>query len=45
MKIGIYTEIYKPVLNGVVVSVESFRQQMNALGNLLEQRFLAEIAW
>lgn len=33
MRIGVYTEIYKPVLNGVVVSVESFREQLEALGH------------
>lgn len=33
MRIGIYTEIYKPVLNGVVVSVEAFRQGLTALGH------------
>lgn len=33
MRIGIYTEIYKPVLNGVVVSVESFREQLQARGH------------
>lgn len=33
MKIGIYTEIYKPVLNGVVVSVDSFREQLRARGH------------
>jgi len=33
MRIGFFTEIYKPVLNGVVVSIESFREQMEALGH------------
>lgn len=33
MRIGIYTEIYKPVLNGVVVSIETFREQLEALGH------------
>lgn len=33
MRIGIYTEIYKPVLNGVVVSVDSFREQLRARGH------------
>jgi glycosyltransferase involved in cell wall biosynthesis len=33
MRIGIYTEIYKPVTNGVVVSVESFRKQLESLGH------------
>ena len=33
MRIGIYTEVYKPVVNGVVVSVESFRVQLEALGH------------
>lgn len=33
VRIGIYTEIYKPILNGVVVSVETFREQLEALGH------------
>ncbi|NDD29072.1 MAG: glycosyltransferase family 4 protein [Proteobacteria bacterium] len=33
MRIGIYTEIYRPVLNGVVVSVESFREQLQRQGH------------
>lgn len=33
MRIGIYTEIYQPVLNGVVISVESFREQLRARGH------------
>ncbi len=28
-----YTEIYKPTLNGVVVSIETFREQLEALGH------------
>lgn len=33
MRIGIFTECYKPITNGVVVSVESFRQELAARGH------------
>lgn len=33
MNIGIYTECYKPIINGVVVSIESFRQEFEKLGH------------
>lgn len=33
MNIGIYTECYKPIINGVVVSIESFRQEFEKQGH------------
>lgn len=33
MKIGIFTECYKPVMNGVAVSVESFKKGLEAKGH------------
>lgn len=33
MRIGIFTECYLPTLNGVVVSIETFRQEMEKLGH------------
>lgn len=32
MRIGIFTECYHPVLNGVVVSIETFRQELEKRG-------------
>ena len=33
MKIGIFTECYKPVINGVAVSIESFKKGLEAKGH------------
>lgn len=33
MKIGIFTECYKPVMNGVVVSIETFKEGLEKLGH------------
>ena len=33
MKIGIFTECYKPVMNGVAVSIESFKKGLEAKGH------------
>ncbi|HEY4000282.1 MAG TPA: glycosyltransferase [Candidatus Xenobia bacterium] len=33
MRIGIFTECYRPITNGVVVSVETFRRELQAQGH------------
>ena len=33
MKIGIFTEVYRPIVNGVVASVESLTEELRALGH------------
>jgi len=33
MKIGIFTEVYRPIVNGVVTSVESLGEELRALGH------------
>lgn len=33
MKIGIFTETYRPTVNGVVVSIDSFKQELEKEGN------------
>lgn len=33
MKIGIFTECYHPVLNGVVVSIDTFKEDLAKMGH------------
>jgi len=33
MNIGIFTECYKPTINGVVMSIESFREELEKKGH------------
>src|SRR5215469_6651923 len=33
MKIGIFTEVYRPIINGVVASVESLTEELRARGH------------